>query len=43
MKEVETVIKVKRGFKTHISKATLEAIGAKEGSFIQARLRLIEE
>lgn len=43
MKEVETVIKVKPGYKTHIPKTILEAAGAKENKFIRVKVSLVED
>ena len=33
--EAETIIEIKPGFKTHISKTVLESIGTNEGEFIK--------
>jgi bifunctional DNA-binding transcriptional regulator/antitoxin component of YhaV-PrlF toxin-antitoxin module len=43
MKEVETVIKVKPGFKTHIPKTILEAAGVGEGDFIKIKVSKVED
>lgn len=40
MKEVETTIKVKPGFKTHIPKAIFEAAGVEVGDYIKIKVSL---
>jgi bifunctional DNA-binding transcriptional regulator/antitoxin component of YhaV-PrlF toxin-antitoxin module len=38
MKKIQSVIKIKANFRTHIPKPLLEAIGAEEGDFIKISL-----
>jgi len=38
LKEIETVILMKKDFRTHIPKPILRSIGAKEGDYIRIKL-----